>query len=60
MNVSSIGSFSEWLCQDVPYKAEIWTNFIQSFSKHRSLDICRCAFIMDKNFLNSYMYSKSY
>ena len=23
MNVSSIGSFSEWLRQDVPYKAEI-------------------------------------
>ena len=37
--------FAKELRQGVPYKAENWCDILheQYFSKHRSLDICRCA-----------------
>ena len=42
----SFVSFSKYLRQDMPYKAEIWhvLSNEQSFLKHTFLDICRCAF----------------
>ena len=44
--MSSIVRFSKYLRQGVPYKAKNWhpLSHEQYFSKHRFLDICRCAF----------------
>ena len=46
ISLSSIVRFSKYLCQGVPYEAENWHAWSheQYFSKHRFLDICRCAF----------------
>ena len=46
INLSSIARFSKQLRQGVLYKAENWhaLSHEQYFSKHRFLDICRCAF----------------
>ena len=46
INLSSIVKFSKQLRQGVPYKAQNWHAWSheQYFSKHRFLDICRCAF----------------
>ena len=46
INFLSIVRFSKQLRQGVPYKGENWhaLSHEQCFSKHRFLDICRCAF----------------
>ena len=56
INLSSIVKFSKQLHQSVPCKAKNWHawSLEQYFSKHRFVDICRCAF-KDQNiryFLN--------
>ena len=50
INLSSIVRFSKSLRQGVPYKAENWhaLSHEQYFSKHRFLDICRCAFSIEQ------------
>ena len=53
INLSSIARFSKELRRGVPYKAENWHAWSreQCFSKHRFLDICRCAFKYDMRLL---------
>ena len=63
INLSLIVGFSKLLRQGVPYQTEKWhaLSHEQYFSKHRFLDICRCAFnnIRNERVLEIFRYARN-